>query len=55
MCFLLESLKNLNDNLILHGGCLYILQGNTVNILKQINEKIGIDLITYQQVSIIYL
>lgn len=51
MCFLLESLNNLNDNLTSRGGCLYILQGNTVNIFKMINEKIGLNLITYEQVK----
>lgn len=55
MCFLLESLNNLNDNLTLRGGCLHILHGNTVNIFKRINEEIGLDRITYEQVNTIFL
>lgn len=50
MRFLLESLNDLNDNLTLYGGRLYILQGNPVDIFKRIKETIGIDLITFEQV-----
>lgn len=50
MRFLLESLKDLNDQLTLRGGCLYILQGNPVDIFKKIYEEIGLDLITFEQV-----
>ncbi|XP_022178571.1 cryptochrome-1 isoform X2 [Myzus persicae] len=49
MRFLLESLKDLNKNLTLVGGCLYILQGNPVNIFKIIKEKIGLNFITFEQ------
>jgi deoxyribodipyrimidine photolyase len=50
MRFLLESLKDLNDTLTLYGGCLYILQGNPVNVFKEIKEKIGLDVLTFEQV-----
>jgi len=50
MRFLLESLINLNNNLTLVGGRLYILQGNPVNIFKFIKENIGLNLITFEQV-----
>lgn len=50
MRFLLESLDDLNTNLIKLGGCLYILQGNPVNIFNRIKEEIGLNLITYEQV-----
>lgn len=50
MRFLLESLIDLNNNLSLVGGRLYILQGNPVNIFKMIKEKIGLNFITYEQV-----
>ncbi|XP_025414102.1 cryptochrome-1 [Sipha flava] len=49
MRFLLESLKDLNDTLTLYGGCLYILQGNPVNVFKEIKEKIGLDVLTFEQ------
>lgn len=50
MCFLLESLKDLNDRLTLHDGCLYILRGNPVKIFERIKVEIGLDLITFEQV-----
>lgn len=55
MRFLLESLNDLNDNLTSHGGRLYILQGNPVDIFKRIKEKIGLDLITFEQVLFLFL
>lgn len=48
--FLLESLIDLNNNLALVGGRLYMLRGNPVNIFKMIKEKIGLDCITFEQV-----
>jgi len=54
MRFLLESLIDLNNNLALVGGRLYILQGNPVNIFKMIKEKIGLNFITYEQVFFLY-
>lgn len=50
MRFLLESLKDLNENLALHGGCLYLLQGNAIDVFKRIKEEIGLNLITFEQV-----
>lgn len=50
MRFLLESLIDLNKNLSLVGGRLYILRGNPVNIFKIIKEKIGLNFITFEQV-----
>lgn len=50
MRFLLESLDDLNTSLIKLGGCLYILQGNPVNIFNRIKEEIGLSCITYEQV-----
>lgn len=50
MRFLLESLKDLNDNLTSYGGRLYILQGNPIDIFNRIKEKIGLDVITFEQV-----
>lgn len=52
--FLLESLKDLNDRLTLHGGCLYILRGNPIEIFKRIKDEIGLDLITFEQVIIFF-
>jgi len=51
MRFLLESLNDLNDNLTLHGGCLYMLRGNPVEIFKRIKEEIDLNLITFEQVN----
>lgn len=50
MRFLLESLKDINDTLNLHGGCLYLLQGNPVEIFKKIKKEIGLNIVTYEQV-----
>lgn len=50
MRYLLESLKDLNKRLTLVGGSLYILQGNPVTIFKSIKDKMGLNLITFQQV-----
>lgn len=52
MRFLLESLKDLDDNLKLRGGCLYILQGNPVDIFEKIKNEIGLDLVSFEQVNI---
>ncbi|XP_050438858.1 cryptochrome-1-like [Adelges cooleyi] len=49
MRFLLESLKDLDENLKSNGGRLYILQGNAVTIFKIIQQEIGLDLITFEQ------
>jgi cryptochrome len=55
MRFLLESLKDLNNNLTLLGGHLYILQGIPVKIFQIIKEKIGLDFITFEQVLFLLL
>ncbi|XP_050537923.1 cryptochrome-1 [Daktulosphaira vitifoliae] len=49
MRFLLESLKDLDDNLKLRGGCLYILQGNPVDIFEKIKNEVGLNLISFEQ------
>lgn len=54
MRYLLESLKDLNDNLALHGGCLYLLQGNPIDVFKKIKTEIGLDLLTFEQVIEVY-
>lgn len=51
--FLLESLKDLNNNLTLVGGHLHILQGSPVKIFQMIKEKIGLDFITFEQVLLL--
>lgn len=55
MRFILESLRDLNNHLTLHGGCLYILQGNPVSIFKKIKEEIGLNYITFEQVVCLVL
>ncbi|XP_050432639.1 cryptochrome-1-like [Adelges cooleyi] len=49
MRFLLESLKDLDENLKVRGGRLYVLQGDPVAIFKRIQQEIGLDLITFEQ------
>lgn len=48
--YLFESLVDLNKKLTNHGGSLYMLRGDPVLIFKRIKEKVGLNLITFEQV-----
>ncbi|XP_050427133.1 cryptochrome-1-like [Adelges cooleyi] len=49
MRFLLESLRDLDENLKSHGGRLYVLQGNALAIFKKIQQQVGLDWIAFEQ------
>ncbi|XP_071444604.1 cryptochrome-1 [Hetaerina americana] len=49
MNFLLESLKDLNDQLKSHGGKLYLLRGKPSKIVKRLHEEIGLKKICFEQ------